>query len=190
MKIEVTAPDGKSGDWKVETFTVTEKEIELFNVRAMFKPGSRTMEAGTYKRLMRKGEIVMSNTPAEIADLRHFIAVAKFHGGDILINGLGLGVALNGILDSDKITSVTVIEKSQDVIDLVGPSISDKRVHIICADAFEWKPPKNIRYTCVWHDIFDDICSDNLPEMTRLHRKYAKKTDWQDSWCKALCKRY
>jgi len=65
----------------------------------------------------------------------------------------------------------------------------DSRVEIIHADAFEYKPPKDVKYTCVWHDIWDDICGDNLPEMTKLHRKYGKKAIYQDSWCKHLCKR-
>ena len=77
------------------------------------------------------------------------------------------------------------------MIDLVGPSFShDDRVNIICADAFEWRPPKGVRYNAVWHDIWDDICTDNLPEMTRLHRKYGRRADWQGSWCRELCKRY
>ena len=73
---------------------------------------------------------------------------------------------------------------------MVTPYIKDKRVTIINADAFEWKPPKDQRYDVVWHDIWDNICGDNLPEMTKLHRKYGKKTDWQGSWCKYECKRY
>lgn len=131
----------------------------------------------------------MSNVPSEILDHILFINNAKYFGGDILINGLGLGVALFEILKSTRINSVTVVEKSLDVISLVFPYIKDTRVSVINADAFEWKPPKGYRYSTVWHDIWDDICSDNLPEMTRLHRKYAKRCMWQDSWCKSLCKR-
>jgi predicted membrane-bound spermidine synthase len=190
MDIIINIPDGKSGNWSVETFTVTEDEIKIFNIRAMFKPGCRIMKAGTYKRLMRNSHVVMSNTPAEIRDHSYFIDRAQNLGGHILINGLGLGVALTEILKSDKVEKVTVIEISQDVINLVAPTFkNDPRVEIIHADAFEWKPPKGIKYTCVWNDIWDDICGDNLPEMTKLHRKYGKRTVWQDSWCKHLCKR-
>ena len=59
---------------------------------------------------------------------------------------------------------------------MVAPTyIQDKRIKIINEDAFEFKPPKDKRYDFVWHDIWDDICTDNLPEMTKLHRKYVKK---------------
>lgn len=190
MSIKVTVPDGKLGDWAVSTFEASEKDAKWHNARALLAPGARTIEPGKYKSLTRNGYLVMSNTQAEIRDHLSFIWKAK-RGGNIMINGLGLGVALSAILESDKVTSVTVIEKSADVITLVGPSFAhDKRVKIIHADAFEWKPPKGVRYSAVWHDIWDDICADNLPEMTRLHRKYGRRTDWQGSWCKDLCKRY
>lgn len=191
MKIDVTVPDGKSGEWSVETFTVSEKQAEFEIIRSMFSFSGRgrRVPAGTYKRLMRSGTVVMSNTPNEIHDHILFICKAK-NGRNILINGLGLGVSLKAILDSDKVESVTIIEKSPDVINLVAPSfLEDKRVTIICADALEWKPPKGQRYDAVWHDIWDDICSDNLPEMEKLHRRYGRKTYWQGSWGKALCAR-
>ena len=55
--------------------------------------------------------------------------------------------------------------------------------------AFEYQPSKNEKFDFVWHDIWDYITPENLPEMTKLHRKYARKTSWQDSWAKYLCKR-
>lgn len=189
MNIQINIPDGKSNNWEVSTFEVSEKDAEFFNMRAVFQPGARIIKPGKYKKLTRDGTVVMSNTSAEIRDHLCFIWRAK-DGGNILINGLGLGVALTEILKSKHVASVTVIEKSKDVIDLVAPSFShDKRVNIIHADAFEWKTPRGIRYSVVWHDIWDTICGDNLPEMTKLHRKYGKRADWQGSWAKELCKR-
>ena len=190
MKIKIDVPDGISGDWKVSTFEVSEKDANFFNLRAALKPGYRIIDSGTYKKLTCNNQIVMSNTPAEIADHLGFIYEAERSGGNILINGLGLGVALRAILKYDNVKAVTVIEKSKDVIKLVAPSLQDDaRVNIINADAYDWKPPKEVRYNVVWHDIWENICEDNLPEMTRLHRKYGKRADWQSSWCKELCKR-
>ena len=191
MEIEVNIPNGESGAWKIEEFEVSEKDVEIFNLRAMFHPGCRIMYPGKYKKLTRNGEVIMSNTHSEIEDHSHFIYNAKRYGGNILINGLGLGVALIEILKSDLVKKVTVVEKSEDVIKLVAPYFSnDKRVKIIHADALEFKPPKEEFYDFVWHDIWDDITADNLPEMRKLHRKYGKKTNWQGSWCRDLCERY
>lgn len=185
MKIEINVPDGVSGNWSVETFTVQEKELS--QVISMFKTG-RGVPAGTYKRLMRNGTCIMSNTPDEIRDFMSFVYRSK---GSVLINGLGLGVLLKALLNKPEITDVTVIEKSEDVINLVAPTyLTDKRIIVINADAFTYKPPKGKRYNAVWHDIWDYISGDNLPEMAKLHRKYGSKTDYQDSWCREICKRY
>lgn len=190
MEISIEVQNGVSGRWKVEDFEISEQDAKIENMRAIFQPGYRTVKPGKFKRLMRNNQVIMSNTPAEISDHIRFICYSKRKGGDILINGLGLGVALKEILKSDDVKSVTVIEISEDVISLVAPFYDDERVTIINADAFEWKPPKGKRYAAIWHDIWDNICADNLPEMTKLHRKYGRRTDWQGSWCKELCQRY
>jgi len=190
MEIKINISDGKSGDWEVSTFEVSEKDANFHNLRASFHPGARTIKPGRYKKLVRNGSIIMSNTPAEIDDLLYFVFESADRGGNILINGLGLGVALIAILKYKNINTITVIEKSEDIIKLIAPSfVHDKRINIIHADAFEWKPPKGMRYNVIWHDIWKDICSDNLPEMTKLHRKYGRRCDWQGSWCKELCRR-
>jgi hypothetical protein len=176
--IDIDVPDGKSRDWEVSTFTVEADDPS--QVISAFKTG-RYVPAGTYKRLTRKGQVIMSNTPDEIRDCSEFIREAK---GKILINGLGLGVILKAILNKPEVEDVTIIEFSEDVIKLVAPTYIDKRVNIIQASAFDYQPPKNIRYDCVWHDIWDDMCSDNLKEMATLHRKYGRRTNWQGSWGK------
>jgi hypothetical protein len=180
MKINVSIPDSKSGDWSIDSFEITEKDSEFENMRSLFSSGPSTnYEPGKYKRLSRNGHVIMSNTPDEIRGHLGFIRFAK---GDVLINGLGLGVCLKAILEKPEVKSVTVIEKSKDVIKMVAPYFKDKRVTIINADALKWKAPKGKRYDCVWHDIWDDICTDNLESMSTLHRKYGKRCNWQDSW--------
>lgn len=184
MKIEVNVPDGKSGDWSVETFVVQNKEFSQM-ISAM--KNGRSVPGGTYKRLMRSGTCVMSNTPDEIRDSLRFIYHAH---GSILVNGLGLGVLLKALLDKPEVTDITVIENSEDVIKLVAPFYTDPRLTIIHADCFTYNPPKGKMYDCVWHDIWDNICADNLPEMKKLHRKYGKRTKYQESWCRNLCEYY
>ena len=189
---DLPVQDGESGEWRVSTFIVTEHEADRFNLCSMFSAVSSGnyrggLRPGNYKRLSRGNTVVMSNTPAEMEDLRIPIIKAR---GSVLINGLGLGVFLNEILCLERVVEVTVIEKSSDVIKLVSPFFTDDRVTIINDDAFTWKPPAGKRYNTVWHDIWDDIDAEkNLPEMTKLHRKYGKRCDWQGSWCKRECLR-
>jgi len=84
---------------------------------------------------------------------------------------------------------VTVIEASADVIKLVAPHYAKlwgERFVCVHADAFAYQPPRGARYGAVWHDIWDDINHDNLPQMRDLHRKYARRTTWQGSWAREL----
>ena len=184
MNIKIDVPDGEKGEYKVETFEV--KDNELSQSISMMKYG-RCVPGGTYKRLMRKGTCVMSNTPDEIRDFMHFVNMAQ--QGSILINGLGLGVMLKALLDKPEIEEITVIEISQDVIDLVAPTyLKDKRVTIIKEDCFKYKPPKGKKYDYVWHDIWDYICGDNVEDMKKLHRKYGIRTNqYQESWMRYSC---
>jgi len=183
-KIEISVPDGTSGDWMVQSFVV-EKD-ELSQVLSMLKTG-RGVPSGNYKKLVCRGEVVMSNTPDEIRDFMGFVNKAK---GRVLVNGLGIGVLLKALLEKPEVEEIIVIEKSQDVINLVASSYSyDSRVKIIHADAFEYCPPKGIRYNAVWHDIWNTISAENLPEMKKLHRKYGRLADFQMSWCRDICER-
>jgi hypothetical protein len=184
MKIDIDIPDGISGDWSIETFTV--REDDLSQVFSIMKSG-RGVSAGTYKKLKRNGTLVMSNTPDEIRDFMSFVHRANGH---VLVNGLGLGVLLKALLNKNEVIKVTVIEKSQDVINLVAKHyLNDSRVEIINADAFDYKPAKDAYYDAVWHDIWDYITADNLPEMKKLTRKYGRKSGYQASWCRYECEK-
>lgn len=184
----VCVPEGAAGAWRVERFTISEDQADVSNIEMMFRPGGRRIRSGSYTRLMRGSQLVMSDTPDEKRDHAWFVREAR---GDVLINGLGLGMVLGAVLRKLEVSSVTVVERSADVIKLVGPSyLADRRVTIVQGDAFAWKPPTGVRYGAVWHDIWDDICSDNLPQMHRLHRRYGRRADWQGSWARELCERY
>ena len=179
-------PEGTSGAWSVKRFTIKDDfSLSIFNMKS---PG-RAVYAGEYTKLCKVGVRgpAMTDTPAEIADLRPLLRAAK---GDILINGLGLGIAVELCFDKDSVKHIAVVEISEDVIKLVGPYLEDvygDQLEIIHADAFEYKPPKGVRYDAVWHDIWNTICADNLPGMHKLHRKYGHRTDWQGSWCRDEC---
>ena len=186
---QVDVPEGESGDWKVSRFTATEKDVAFFNLREMVR-SCRYMKPETYTKLTYRGGIVMSDTPAELADHREMIR--RVRGGNILVTGLGLGVTIQAILDEPSVRLLTVIELSEDVISLVAPHWQTRyngRLAILHDDAFTWKPPRGERYSIVWHDIWPNICADNLEEMRRLHRKYQRRSDWQGSWCRAECRR-
>ena len=183
----VTVPEGQSGIWRVERFTITLDQAKFESMRMSFRPGGRHCRAGTYTRLMRDSTVVMSDTPDEKRDHYWFVRIAK---GRVLVNGLGIGMVLNALLLKPEVEHVTVVEKSEDVIKLVAPHYAGPRVEIVHADALEYRPAPGVRFDSVWHDIWDYICADNLPEMHKLHRRYGRRCEWQGSWARELCERY
>jgi hypothetical protein len=188
--VPVNIHDDKSGPWEVFSYEVSKDAAEWGRLRSMIGSSDRGryVPEGSYKGLKDNGHMIMSNTPDEIRDIYPFLRIAN---GNVLINGLGLGIALDLILkkrnedNTPAVTKVIVIEVSMDVINLVAPSFTDKRVTIINADALTYKPKDN--YDAVWHDIWPDISSDNIKTMKTLHRKYGRKSTWQGSWCRERC---
>jgi len=123
-KLDTTKPEynlrvqeEEKGNCKILPFSVSEDDAKSVNLRAMMQGDMRTICAGTYWKLIVDGLIMMSNTPSEVLDLREIVYQAK---GQILINGLGLGVLLEMILAKPEVEHIEVIENSPDVIHLVG----------------------------------------------------------------------
>jgi len=175
---KVNVPEGTCGDWKVEKFSISKDDWRVISY------GGRAPFPGNYTRLKHNGVVVMSDTDIEQRDHYEALHAAKGH---ILINGLGLGLFLLNCMKKKTVEKATVVELSKEVIQLVGPTykkLFGDKVEIINEDAFEYKPPKGIRYGMVWHDIWTYICADNYEGMKKLHRKYGRKTDWQGSWCR------
>lgn len=169
---KVTIPEGKSGEWEVNKVTVSE-DVGLYNLRLM-RDGhpQRIVPPGEYTRLVKGNTLIMSDTPAEAHE--HFSAWSRARGR-VLINGLGLGFFLAALLRKPEVSQITVIEKSQDVINLVGSYFTNHKVEIVNADAFTWQPPAGARYGFVWHDIWNEIFEDNKEEMAHLRKKYGRR---------------
>lgn len=190
-------PEGESGPWRVSKFTVSDSDAKMDALRAAIGGHGRSVPPGDYTRLTRNGYVVMSDTPDELRD--H--AVLARVGGRVIVNGLGLGCGVRMALadhhryDGTVIpgaTHIDVVEISEDVIALTGPTFDDDpRVVIHHADAFTMTWPTGTRWDFAWHDVWDDISSDNLRgegSYAALHRKYGRRVDTQASWAFELAK--
>lgn len=168
-----TVPDGTSGPWTIDTFSVSEHDARMFNIGVMRTP-YLFIDPGTYRRLRHESRgTVMSNTPMEVSTNTWAYFQAR---GRVLVNGLGLGMFLEGILSKPSVTYVRVIELDEHVIRLVGPHFrSDPRVEIVHADAYTYRPKRGETFDYAWHDVWDHIDEDNLPLMAKLGRKYNKR---------------
>lgn len=150
------------GNAKLEHF-----EIASGDLRAMIDG----ILPGKYVRLIHDGSLVMSDTQMEKRTNIEFCHSAH---GDVLIGGLGIGMIVLAIQDDPSVQSITVLEKYQDVIDLIAPQLPlNNKVQIVCADVFDWTPPKGTKYDCIYMDIWDYINEDVYQEeMKPLKRKW------------------
>lgn len=180
------APEGVSGDWRVERFEITESHATLGLLAAM-QHGRGSTPPGTYTKLMRGGTIVMSDTRDELRDHASAYFAAR---GQVLIVGLGLGCLLRGVLRKESVEHVDVVERSPDVIALLGEHYEKmaadlgKSLTIHEADIFEQKWPPNTHWDVAWFDIWDDLCESNLSGMSKLLRSYGRRADWKGCWGK------
>jgi spermidine synthase len=184
-------PEGKIGEAELRHLVVDEQSESYSRIRVIATGNFREeVHQGVYAGLFVKNKLVMSDTQTEKRDNVGFIVHAK---GDVLVAGLGLGMVLFPVITKSDVKSVTVIEKSADVISLIESPLRkalgkrEKLLQIIHSDIFTWKPPKNKKWDTIYFDIWPDLCTDYLPEMTRLHRRYARRKSpggWMSSWNK------
>lgn len=153
----------KNGDFEIRHFEVSDKDV-----RAMIDG----ILPGKYVKLTHKGAVVMSNTYMEERTNHYFCSRAH---GDILIGGLGIGMIILAIQDKPYVNSITVLEKNQEVIDMIVPQLGfNDKVKIVNADVFTWKPLRGQKYDCIYMDIWNYINEDVYKnEMVPLKRKYA-----------------
>lgn len=159
--------DEKIGDWRIETFEIPEDYARMRNV--FIKNPLMKLEGGIYKKLINRiGGVIMSNTPMERKT--HIEAINKAKG-NVLVAGLGLGMYLQNIKDKEEVTSITVIEKSKEVIELTAKYFKDcQKIKIINEDIFNYTP--DIKFEFDFLDIWSDISEDNLVEFDILREKF------------------
>jgi hypothetical protein len=185
----VTVPEGQSGDVRIARFEVSADEASIHRIRS----GGRAVRSGTYTGLYRSGYLWMSDTPAEKRDHLTFVHEAAYRDARrAVINGLGLGVVVSALLCVETIEHIDVVEIDADVIALVGPHYerlaaeAGKTITVHHADAYTIQWPVGTTWDVAWHDIWRDLCTDNLPQMAKLHRRYGRRVQWQGSWARDL----
>ena len=98
-----------------------------------------------------------SDDPVRVKSYENLCADAS---GNVLLAGLGTGVFPELSLNNQNITSVTVVEISQEVIDLVlqkKPHLNNPKIKIINADFFEYAKQTTDKFDWILGDIWDAI---------------------------------
>ncbi len=179
----VDIPAGESGDYKIESNTTTSGEQSWLTYVE-----HKGLTGGPYTVLYRKytgdwGENwinIMQDTEAEYTE--HDWLMSRM-SGDIIIGGLGLGVVNVGLLVESNVTSVTIIEKEQDIIDLVWEHCDkDDRFTLINADVHEWEIPDGSSWDVGFFDTWLTHEESLSSYQTRINNKYGSFVTEISGW--------
>lgn len=118
-----------------------------------------------YPAVLERNRIWMTVTPNEIETIQEAVDQAFGH---VLTYGLGLGYYAYMVSEKERVKTVTIVEKNEDVIQLFKQYIlpqfdNAEKITIIKADAFEFaeeKMPMNnydFVFTDLWHDVSDGL---------------------------------
>jgi hypothetical protein len=155
----IDIPEGKSGDFEIKhEYTEPGTILPTANLRTAFLGGDKITdvifpERQRWHKLLEDGNTWMTDWPIEVFQMRK--EVAHFRG-DILIGGLGLGVVASILCQRKRVGLITIVEKSADVINLVGPHIEklSRRIQIIHADLFDFLKTTEDKYNFAFYDIW------------------------------------
>jgi len=149
MKVSVSIPEGISGDFEIAHYT-DETTDKMWPTYLSIKNEVHD----EFTVLLKEGCAmpIMQDSEAEYNEHQWLWDNAT---GDVLIGGLGIGFVNEVLIDNDEITSVTIIENSQDVIDLVWEHCTkDDRFSLIYADIETWEIPEGSFWDVAWFDTW------------------------------------
>lgn len=173
-------PEKQIGEFQISHFELGEFYVKTFLLRDIFtgREEHKGLKPGKFVRLSRNGAIIMTNTPMEHHTNTEFIQNAH---GDVLIAGLGIGLVLIAIQDNPEVKTITIIERHQEIIDLVFPHLPMKKeCKVVCEDVFNYIPEK--KFNTIYFDIWNDV-NYNIQEIEVLREKFIEYLDLSDSDC-------
>ena len=165
-------PEGTSGDFSV-------KHVIKPAGAKLYTAGARTMMLAGHKRrevvfdhpvrwhsLLEKDGVWMTDLPVEQA--QHDEELRRMRG-NVLVGGLGLGYAVTVLARNPEVSTITVVEKSPDVVKLVAEAmfknltaLRRKKVSVVTDDLFaflrkrrkEYGVRAGVSYDTAFYDIW------------------------------------
>ena len=143
--------------------------------------------------LSYKGEIWMNISPNEINTMQPSIDEAN---GNVLVYGLGLGYYPFMISLKDKVSSITVIEKDENIIKIFNENLrkffpKKEKIKIVKTDAFDFVKNNKERFDYVFVDLWHNPI-DGLPMYLKFKEFESKDTKyfyWLEKSIKAMYRR-
>jgi hypothetical protein len=171
---------------RVETYAgllnIPEAKVGEFEIRHMVEPAGKLMPCTSFRtsmygghkaksvvydhpttwhELLEDGGRWTSDLPIEQYQQRQSLRGFR---GKVLVGGLGLGVVVQMLKRLRSVTEITVIEKSKEVLELVAPYVSDKRVSFHHCDLHEFLSQCATVERTFHHAFFDIWTSDGEGE--------------------------
>jgi hypothetical protein len=150
--------------------------IQQLNSFEILKPNK--MET----RLVNGKNIIMSNRKTESDE--HAVFFNQPLKGNVLVTGLGIGFVNEYLIKVPEIEKVVIVEKYQEVIDMVWPYCKrDDRFEIVHADADTWTPTMLFDYA--WIDHWTELHEITQEEWwVFIEDKYSQHSNWVGIWYK------
>lgn len=178
MRIEVDISEGISNDYEVAHYT-GETTDNMWQTYLDMK--NETHDSHTVLLKAGCSMPIMQDSEAEYNEHQWLWDNAT---GDVLIGGLGLGMCHQPLMDNDAVTSVTIIESEQDVVDLVWDDCAkNDNFTLILADFETWDPSEATFYDTVWCDTW--LVDNPMPYsqyITHITDRYSQYTDNIGFW--------
>lgn len=179
----IKLPHKKSGKWEIKTAMYAPYECFVMDDFLVNEQGQLLPQLGFfatpfyYPAVFEQNRLWMSVTPNEINTMKEDIDLAH---GKVVTLGLGLGYFAFHCARKETITSVTIVEKDADVIELFKKHIlpqfpNPEKIRIIHEDAFSFlnHAMQGEIYDFLFADIWHDV-GDGLPLYLQL-KKYEEK---------------
>lgn len=184
-RITVDIPENTIGDWHVRRVTGDSSNIySLAFDRPIGGPDGEPYGTYAFMTHTRNGRKhpVMQDTHLKYAEHQSLWDGATGH---VLIGGLGIGFVNCKLIEMPHVLSVTIIENSQEVIDLVWPYCpKDERFSLVHADIDTWNPPEGSHWNYAWLDtwINNNSIKDHEEYIQMLHDRYHSFCDSLHFW--------
>ena len=177
--MNIKIPEAKIGDWELKTESYKPYRAVIANDMMMYPDFREVPPLGFFEEefffpaVLEGGNEWMTLTPVDLDTCDEAIEAAH---GRVVTFGLGLGYYTYMVSEKDEVESITVVEKSADVIRLfrehILPQFSHpEKVKIVEADAFvyaEQVMPRegfDLAFVDTWRDA-----SDGAPKYERMKR--------------------
>jgi len=135
-------------------------------------------------------DVWMSDTPMEYETNQRAIEDSE---GSVLELGLGIGLFTYYVSKKKNVRSITIVEKEQDVIDLVYPKIKNKKTRIITQDAIEYLKTTDHLFDTIHIDLWADIIHfKEMKPIIKIAKKKLKPNGivicWLDEFLQVVMK--